>query len=101
MHPYDLFIMPELINLQVVEHMASCYLHLFSGKEYLKVVPYPDMVLDIVLGKKTKSIFPNEFLIGQKTVDAVFSKPVDETLYQGYALIRIGIDSLVEHLEHR
>lgn len=81
--------------------MPSGYLLLFSEQEYPEIVPYPDMVLDIVMVQETEPVLPDKFSISQETADSVPSKPSDEIIYQCHAFIRIGIASLVKHLEHQ
>ncbi len=101
MHDHDLLIMPELVDLQIVEQVPSGDLLLFAGQGYPEIVPYPDMVGDIVMVEETEPVLSDELSVSQKTADAVPSEPADEIVYQCDTLIRIGISPLVEHPEHK
>ena len=55
--------MPELVNLQIVEQVPGSYLFLLSRQEYPEIIPYHDMVGDIVVVDKTEPVIPYKFPI--------------------------------------
>lgn len=87
--------------LRLLNKSQAVYRWFFFGQEYLEIIPYPDIVLDDVMVQKTESVLPDEFSVGQKTVDTVLPEPIDKILYQHYTITGIGIASPVKHLQHQ
>jgi len=100
-HLDDPPIMPQFPDFQVVEQVPGRDLFLFSWGVHLEIVPYPDMVPDVLPAEEAQPIFPYKLPIGQQAVDTPSAEPRYKILHQCDALPRIGVPPLVQHTEHQ
>jgi len=101
MHLDDFWVMVKLIDLQGIEPMKGRDLPVLFKTMDLEVVPDTDMVPNPFFIEESNPMPAHKLSVGQQAVNTFAAKPLHKLLYQGYALLFVGVPPFVQHGEHQ